>query len=83
MGCNCKANEKILKIHKDYGKKVNIPWTTEMAFKTGELLKLLLAGVLALLTSPVIFIFLFIRCIQGKTVININEVLRKFIRHKK
>lgn len=83
MGCNCKANEKILKIHKDYGKKVNTPWTTEMTFKTGELLKLLLAGVIALLTAPVIFIFLIIRCIQGKTVININEVLRKFIRHKK
>jgi hypothetical protein len=83
MSCNCKANEKILKIHKVYGKEISTPWIEKAQFKTSEIIKILLAGLISLLLSPVIFIFLIIRSIQGKTVIDINKILRKLLRHNK
>ena len=42
MGCNCKANQQILKITKQYGHKINVPWKDKLMFKTEEGIKIII-----------------------------------------
>lgn len=83
MGCNCKATEKIIKIHKEYGRDIAVPWSDKLKFRVGESCKIILAMLIALFLSPIIFIVLIVLACQGKTVLNINKLLRKLLRHNK
>ena len=83
MGCNCKATEHILKVHKKYGREVSVPWSEKIKFNTAEIIKMVLAFVLSLIFSPIMLIILIVFAFQGKSVININNILYKLLKHKK
>lgn len=83
MGCNCKATEHILKVHKKYGREVSVPWSEKIKFNTEEIIKMVLAFVLSLIFSPIMLIILIVFAFQGKSVININNILYKLLKHKK
>jgi lipopolysaccharide/colanic/teichoic acid biosynthesis glycosyltransferase len=83
MGCNCKATEHILKVHKKYGREVSVPWSEKIKFNTEEIIKMVLAFVLSIIFSPIMLIILIVFAFQGKSVININNILYKLLKHKK
>lgn len=83
MGCNCKATEHILKVHKKYGREISVPWSEKIKFNTEEIIKMALAFVLSLIFSPIMLIILIVFAFQGKSVININNILYKLLKHKK
>jgi hypothetical protein len=82
MGCNCKATEHILQIHKKYGYNTTVPWSTKVAFRTTEVLKITAAFIISLLCAPIFFIVLLIYSFKGKTTINFNKILNKLLRYK-
>lgn len=83
MGCNCKTTERIIKIHKEYGYKINSSWKEEIKFRIGEIIKILITLFIAFIFSPLIFIVLIIRAFMGKTTVNINNILNFFLKKKK
>lgn len=83
MGCNCKATEKILNIHKKYGKEMPLPLGEKIKFRTEEIIKMVIVFLLALIASPIILIVLLVLAFQGKTVININKILYKVLKKDK
>lgn len=83
MGCNCKTTERIIKIHKEYGYKVNTSWGEKIKFRISEIIKILITLFIVLIFSPLIFIILIIRAFIGKTTINISNVLSFFLKKKK
>lgn len=84
MGCNCKTNEKILKINKKYGFEVNTPWKDIAKFRIEEFVKLILLIILIILFSPIIFIYLLTMFFIGKNTIDVNKILNSLLKqHKK
>lgn len=79
MGCNCKVNQQIMKIHKQYGKKINIPWKENVKFKVVEGFKFILLGIIALALSPILFIIILIFVIKGYRTFNVNKILKYFL----
>ena len=79
MGCNCKATEKILKIHKKYGNKINISWKEQMNFKVEQMLKFILIFLVTVAFAPIIFIIITIMFIKGNTVIDLNKILKRLV----
>lgn len=83
MGCNCKATEHILNIHKKYGYDRRTPWSEKIAFRTTEVVKIVAAFIIAILFSPIFFIVLLFLSFKGKSVINFNKILNKLLKGKK
>ena len=83
MGCNCKTTERIIKMHKEYGYKVNTSWGEKIKFRISEIIKILITLFIVLIFSPLIFIVLIICAFIGKTTININNVFKFFLKKKK
>lgn len=83
MGCNCKATEHIINVHKKYGWNVNAPWGEKIAFKTKEVVKIVIAFILGIVFSPIFLIVLLFLSIKGKTVINFNKILNKLLKGNK
>jgi lipopolysaccharide/colanic/teichoic acid biosynthesis glycosyltransferase len=82
MGCNCKANEKILNIHKKYGQESWVSNGHKIKFRIVELLKLILLFLICLFFLPLIIIIVIIISINGKGSININQILKIFLNKK-
>lgn len=82
MGCNCKTTEKILKIHKKYGQERYVSLGEKIKFRTIEFFKFFLVILIAFIFIPIIFIFVMINTLKGKTNININKIIRKIVREK-
>lgn len=83
MSCNCKTTEKIIKIHKDYGYKINVSWKENLKFKINEIVKILIILFIALIFSPLIFIVIIVLALIGKTNINISKFLNRILKKKK
>jgi lipopolysaccharide/colanic/teichoic acid biosynthesis glycosyltransferase len=83
MGCNCKATEQILKINKKYGHDINAPLSEKIVFKTEEIIKIVLAFIIAVIFSPIFLVILVFLSFRGKTVINFNKILNKLLKGKK
>lgn len=83
MGCNCKATEHILKIHKKYGNNISTPWKERITFHTAEIIKTILAFFLGILFFPIFLVILLFYSFNGKTVIDVNKILNKLLRHNK
>ena len=82
MGCNCKTNEKILKIYNDYGKKIKTPWKEHIKFKTEEIIRIIAIFFLIMLFSPIILIVIIVLYVKGNGIINLNKVLKFILRQK-
>lgn len=80
MGCNCKVNKEIMKIHKEYGHNVNAPWKERVKFKFEEGVKLFIASLFVIIFFPLIFIFVIAFAIAGNGKINVNKLLRVILR---
>lgn len=79
MGCNCKVNKQILKIHKNYGNKINIPWSQKLHFKIVESLKIIIISGIVLLLLPFILLIIIFLMIIGKRNFNINKLIKKIL----
>lgn len=80
MACNCKANEYIKKIHKNYGHKTNIPWKERVNFNFTEGLKVILLGIGFIVFLPIIFIITLFLTFKGGNKLDINKILKFFLR---
>ena len=80
MGCNCKVNEEILKLHKEYGHNIHTPWKTRAKFKLTEGIKMFFVFLIIVIFFPVILAFFFITVLRGRRHININKILRFLLR---
>lgn len=82
MGCNCKATEHILKIHKKYGNYASVPWKERVQFRTEESFKLVITFILIIITLPLFIIIILVNSLRGKSVINFNKIFNKLLKHK-
>lgn len=78
MGCNCKVTKNILKLHKNYGHPTNVKISEKIIFKLKETLKTFLLVLVSIIIFPIILIVVCIMMFNGKTNININNILKKF-----
>lgn len=69
-----------MKIQKEYGHNIHIPWKERIKFRLGEGLKLFLASLIVILFFPLIFILVIVFAIIGNGNININNILRFILR---
>jgi hypothetical protein len=83
MGCNCKANQQILKITKQYGHKINVPWKDKLMFKTQEGVKVIAIYLLFLIFSPFIFIIFFLLIRKSKNGVLKQKDFLKFFTTKR
>lgn len=81
MGCNCKVNKEIMKIHKDYGKTINIPWKEHAKFKIEETIKIICLGIFGVLSIPFIIVIVVLLMVIGKTHFNVNKLLNILLRN--
>lgn len=79
MGCNCKANEQILKIHKDYGQKLNNTWQDRAMFRIKETFKVLIVLCLLFIFFPITLGVLIYLVIKGKRHFNFSIILKKMV----
>lgn len=82
MGCNCKTTETIIKIHKQYGNKINVSWKKKFKFRISEFLKMFLLLLIVIILSPFIVIVIVFTIFIGKKNININKLLNILLRKK-
>jgi hypothetical protein len=80
MGCNCKANEEILKIHKQYGHAIGAPWKERVQFRLEEGFKYILLCLLCILCFPLILILTIFFLVKGSGNINVNKLIRFLLR---
>jgi hypothetical protein len=80
MGCNCKANEEILKIHKQYGHAIGSPWKERVQFRLEEGFKYILLCLLCILCFPLILILTIFFLAKGSGSINVNKLIRFLLR---
>lgn len=80
MACDCKVNKQIIKLHKEYGKKINLPWKEKIGFRLEEGLKFIVLSLLIIIFLPIIFVYFFIRIITGNGYFNVNKMLRFILR---
>jgi hypothetical protein len=83
MGCNCKVNKQILKIHKNYGHNINTSWVAKGKFRIKKSIFNVIYIMILLLLSPFAIVWFLYFLIRGKNIININKILKKFIRKSK
>lgn len=83
MSCNCKVNQQILKINKQYGHKTNIPFKDKFLFKTEEGFKTILLYLMVLIFFPLIFMFfIFLIRKRKNRVLKQTDFLNFFINKK-
>lgn len=82
MGCNCKTTEKIIKLHKKYGKEIDIPNKKKILFKTKETINYILVLLIGLISLPIIFIIVLYLTFSGKRYFNINKIINRLLRKK-
>lgn len=82
MGCNCKTTEKIIKLHKKYGKEIDIPNKKKFLFKVKESIKYTLVLLIGLISLPIIFIIVLSLTFSGKRYFNINKIINRLLRKK-
>lgn len=80
MGCNCKANKNIIKIYKNYGHKINVPWVQKFKFNLKESIKFIFIFLLLILFLPILIILIIIFAFKNKNIININKLLNNFLK---
>lgn len=82
MGCNCKTTENIIKLHKKYGKEIDIPNKKKFLFKVKESIKYTLVLLIGLISLPIIFIIVLSLTFSGKRYFNINKIINRLLRKK-
>lgn len=82
MGCNCKTTETIIKIHKQYGNKINVSWKKKIRYNISELIMLIIKTVILFIIFPIILIIIIFRAFRGKTNINITNFLNILLKKK-
>ena len=82
MGCNCKVNEKILRIHKKYGHRTNVKNSEKLFFHLKEKLKLFLLLPILIIFVPIIIIWIISSIVKGENNINISNFLNYFFKKK-
>ena len=80
MGCNCKVNEKIFKINKNYGFQSTVNVSERILFKVRETIKLILLLPITLIALPILIAMIPIVAIKGKGNVNINKMLNLLLR---
>ena len=83
MGCNCKVNEKIFKINKNYGFNTTVNISEKISFKVKETIKILLLIPIIVVSFPILLIILPIIAIRGNGDINVSKLLNLLLRKKK
>lgn len=78
MSCNCKANEQILKIQRNYGRKVNLTVGERLRFTIVETIKYIIISFLILIALPFILIAVIIMNATGYGRINLNAIRKRF-----
>lgn len=82
MGCNCKTTENIIKLHKEYGKEIDIPNKKKILFKIKESIKYTLVLLIGLISLPIIFIIVLSLTFSGKRYFNISKIINRLLRKK-
>ena len=82
MGCNCKTTEKIIKLHKEYGKEIDVPIKKKILFRIKETIKYILVLLIGIISLPLIFIIVLFLTFNGKTHFNISKIINKLLRKK-
>lgn len=77
MSCNCKANEQIFKIQKNYGKKVNVSWSEKTKFILEEGIKMVLIILILTPFTPLVLLYVIIMSITGYSRFNLNTLVKK------
>lgn len=77
MSCNCKANEQIFKIQKNYGKKVNVSWPEKTKFILEEGIKMILIILILTPFTPLVLLYVIIMSITGYSRFNLNTLVKK------
>lgn len=77
MSCNCKANEQIFKIQKNYGKKVNVSWPEKTKFILEEGIKMILIMLILTPFTPLVLLYVIIMSITGYSRFNLNTLVKK------
>lgn len=80
MGCNCKVNSKILKIHKKYGFSTTPNISEKINFNVIEFLKLLLLTLLFVIFLPIVIIVVIILAFTWSGRIDINKIFDLILR---
>lgn len=75
MGCNCKATQQIIKIHKEYGYKIKAPFKERVKYTFSEALRMIMVVIIAILFFPFTLIALIVMTVSGKRNFNINNLL--------
>lgn len=78
MSCNCKANEQILKIQRNYGRKVNLSIGERLRFTVMETIKYAIVSFLLLIAFPFILIVVVVMNATGYGRINLNAIRKRF-----
>lgn len=82
MGCNCKVNEKILKINKKYGVNTNAKISEKIIFKLKEIGLIIGIIPLYIICLPIVLTILLVKFVKGERNINVNKFLRIFYKKK-
>jgi hypothetical protein len=82
MGCNCKANEEIEKLHNKYGYIQDVSWKTKLSFGFEETLKTIILCLVIMVLFPLILIASCMLFFTKKRVININGIIRRLLGKK-
>lgn len=77
MSCNCKANEQIFKIQKNYGKKANVSWPEKTKFILEEGIKMILIILILTPFTPLVLLYVIIMSITGYSRFNLNTLVKK------
>ena len=78
MSCNCKANEQILKIQRNYGRQVNLSIGERLRFTVMETIKYIIISFLLLIAFPFILIAVVVMNATGYGRINLNAIRKRF-----
>ena len=83
MGCNCKANEEIIKLQRKYGSKRNLTFNEKFRFYSEESVKMVILIILVIILFPLLCLGLLITALTGHGRINIKTIFNKFLRKKR
>lgn len=82
MSCNCKANEQILKIQRNFGSKVSPPISEKLKFLIEEGLKTLVLMLMLIPVTPILFIGVILMNLMGFRHINLNKIVNLIRKQK-
>ena len=79
MSCNCKTTEKILSIHKRYGRDIKLPLKEHLTYHFKESIKFLLLSLIIIMLFPLLLFISIILLITGNNTINLNKILKRLL----